>query len=247
MHDKYILQLADNALILSQRLSEWCGHGPVLEQDIAITNIALDLLGQARNLLAHAASLENNARTEDEMAFFRDTHQFNNVLLVEYPNTDWAFTITRQFFFDVFNYYNYQALLESADTQLAGIAEKSLKEVTYHLRYSSEWMVRLGDGTEVSHQKMQAAVDTLWPYTGEMMSPNTADDWAQEAGIGPDLALIKQAWETKVKAVLEEATLTLPSNTWMQKGGKNGIHSEHFGFLLAEMQHVQRTYPGQNW
>ena len=247
MHFDYVLQLADNTLILSQRLGEWCGHGPVLEQDIAITNIALDLLGQARNLLAHATTLEDQHRSEDALAYFRDAHQFRNALLVEYPNTDWGYTLTRQFFFDTFNYYNYQALLQSKDPQLAAIAEKSLKEVTYHLRYSSEWMLRLGDGTATSHQKMQAAVHALWPYTGELTTPNDADRWAAAAGIGPDLADIKLLWESKVKAVLEAATLSVPTNNWMQKGGKEGRHTEHLGFILAEMQHLQRTYPGQAW
>lgn len=247
-HFDYVLHLGDNALILAQRLGEWCGHGPVLEQDIAMTNIALDLLGQTRMLFAYAAELEGRGRSEDDLAFFRDVHQFRNVMLVEQPNQDWAFTIARQFFFDCYNFYNYEALLGSNDARIAAIAEKALKEVTYHLRFSSEWMLRLGDGTPLSHQKIQAAVDELWPFTGELTTPNATDREAAEAGIGPDLLKIKPLWEKKVALVLAEATLRQPaSSTWMQSGGKDGRHTEHLGFILAEMQHLQRTYPGQKW
>lgn len=247
MTSDYVLQLGDNALILSHRLSEWCGHGPVLEQDIALTNIALDLLGQARMLLSYAAELEGRGRSEDDIAYFRDAHQFHNVLLVEQPNQDWAYTIMRQFFFDVFQYHNYQALRSSRDERLAAIAEKSLKEVTYHLRYSSEWVLRLGDGTEISHQKMQAALNDLWPFSGELTTPSAADQAAYEVGIGPNLLDIKVLWQKKVEEVLAEATLTKPTNHWMQSGGKQGRHTEHLGFILAEMQHLQRMYPGNKW
>jgi ring-1,2-phenylacetyl-CoA epoxidase subunit PaaC len=244
---EYLLRLGDNTLVLSQRLSEWCGHGPVLEQDIALTNIALDLLGQTRMYLTYAAELEGQGRTEDDLAYFRDAHQFRNCLLVERPNGDFAQTIVRQFFFDVFNYYQLQSLRNSSDQRLADIAEKALKEVTYHLRFSSEWVIRLGDGTEISHQKMQAAVDTLWPFSGEMMTPDVLDTEMAEQGIAPNLLEIKTLWDKKVAEILEEATLTLPTNNWMQSGGKQGKHSEHLGFLLAEMQHIQRTYPGNTW
>ena len=246
-HFHYLLQLADNNLILSQRLGEWCGHGPVLEQDIAITNITLDLLGQARMLLAYAGELEGQERSEDDLAYFRDAHQFFNVLLVEQPNEDWAYTIVRQFFFDTFQYYNYTALLKSRDERLAAIAEKALKEVTYHLRYSSEWMVRLGDGTETSHGKMQAALDDLWMFTGELTSAGEADRLMAEAGIAPDLMDIKTSWDRKVTAILDEATLQKPESTWMQNGGKEGRHTEHLGYILSDMQHLQRTYPGNQW
>lgn len=244
---EYLIRLGDNALILSQRLGEWCGHGPVLEQDIAMTNIALDLLGQARMLLTYAGELEGKGRTEDALAYFRDAHEFRNVLLVEQPNQDWAYTIVRQFFFDTFQFYNYEALLQSRDQHLAGIAEKSLKEVTYHLRYSSEWVVRLGDGTETSHLKMQAAVDDLWMYSGEITTPDDTDRLVAESGLGPDLSKIKVQWAQKVAAILTEATLKRPENNWMQSGGKQGRHTEHLGFILAEMQHLQRTYPGNEW
>ena len=246
-HFDYLLQLGDNTLILSQRLGEWCGHGPVLEQDIAMTNIALDLLGQARMLLTYAGELEGRGRSEDDLAYFRDAHQYRNVLLVEQPNENWAYTIVRQFFFDVFNYHNYQALLKSRDERLASIAEKALKEATYHLRYSSEWVVRLGDGTETSHEKMQTAVDDLWMFTGELTTPGEADRLMAESGIAPDLTTIRPLWDAKVAAIFEEATLTKPGNDWMQSGGKTGRHSEHLGYILAEMQHLQRTYPGNEW
>lgn len=244
---EYLIRLGDNALILSQRLGEWCGHGPVLEQDIAMTNIALDLLGQARMLLTYAGQLEGKGQSEDDLAYFRDTHQFRNALLVEQPNQDWAYTIVRQFFFDTFSYFNYQALLKSRDEHLAGIAEKAIKEVTYHLRYSSEWMVRLGDGTETSREKMQIAVNDLWAFSGELTTPDETDRLAAESGVGADLLKIKPLWEAKVADILEEATLKQPENIWMQSGGKQGRHSEHLGFILAEMQHLQRTYPGNTW
>ncbi len=244
---EYLLRLGDNTLVLSQRIGEWCGHGPVLEQDIALTNIALDLLGQTRMYLTYAAEVEGKGRSEDDLAYFRDGHQFRNCLLVERPNGDFGQTIVRQFFFDVFNYYQLKGLRQSSDQRLADIAEKALKEVTYHLRFSSEWLIRLGDGTELSHQKMQSAVDTLWPFTGELTTPDALDREMAASGIAPDLMEIKSLWEQKVKEILEEATLVQPSNDWMQSGGKQGKHSEHLGFMLAEMQHLQRTYPGQVW
>lgn len=246
-HLDYILRLGDSALILAQRLGEWCGHGPVLEQDIALTNISLDLLGQARMLLTYAGELEGRGRLEDDLAYFRDAHEFRNVLLVEQPNTDWAYTMARQFFFDVYNFYNYQALLNSSDERLAAIAEKSLKEVTYHLRFSGEWIVRLGDGTGISRQKIQAAIDDLWMFTGELSSPNATDLAMAVAGIAPDPSQIKPLWDAKVKAVLQEATLQIPEVNWMQSGGKDGRHTEYLGYILAEMQHLQRTYPGLEW
>lgn len=244
---KYILRIADNTLILGQRLSEWCGHGPVLEQDIALTNIALDLIGHARSLYQYAAELEGEGRSEDELAFHRDAWDFYNLLLVEQPNTDFAHTIVRQFFFDAFNFYFHQELLQSQDTHLAAIAEKSIKEVTYHLRYSSEWMIRLGDGTEVSYQKMQAAVDKLWPFSGEALESDELDQKMFEAGIGVDLNKIKPLVAQKVKEILSEATLQQPDNAWMQRGGKTGQHTEHLGYVLAEMQYLQRAYPGLEW
>ena len=245
---KYVLHLGDNALILSQRLGEWCGHGPVLEQDIALTNIALDLLGQARLFLTYAGELLGDTpKTEDELAYFRNAGEFRNVLLVEQPNIDWAYTITRQFFFDTYNYFHCKGLLESKDQRLAEIAEKAIKEITYHLRYSSEWMVRLGDGTETSRQKMQTAVNDLWMFTGEQITPNTLDREIAEQGIGPDLDAVRPQWEATVAEVLAEAQLEKPTAEWMQSGGKEGRHTEQLGYILAEMQHLQRSYPGQEW
>lgn len=247
VHLNYILQIGDNALILGQRLGEWCGHGPVLEQDIAITNIALDLMGQARSLMQYAAELEGKGRDEDQMAFLRDAWGFRNVLLLEQPNNDWAYTITRQFFFDTFNYYFHKELTKSKDEHLAAIAEKSLKEITYHLRYSSEWMIRLGDGTELSHAKMQNAVDDLWMFTGELTEMNEVDKIMIAEGIGVDLNIIKPLYDQKIKEILEEATLQKPADTWMQSGGKVGRHTEHLGYILADMQFMQRAYPNMKW
>ena len=246
-HLEYILQIGDNALILGQRLGEWCGHGPVLEQDIAITNIALDLIGQARSLMQYAAELEGKGRDEDQMAFLRDAWDFRNVLLVEQPNEDWAYTITRQFFFDAFNFCFHKELINSKDTHLAAIAEKSLKEITYHLRYSSEWMIRLGDGTDVSHEKMQNAVNDLWMFTGELTEMNEVDKIMIAEGIGVDLNIIKPLYNQKINAILEEATLQKPADTWMQSGGKVGRHTEHLGYILADMQFMQRAYPNMKW
>ncbi len=246
-HLDYILRMGDNALILGQRLGEWCGHGPVLEQDIAITNIALDLIGQGRSLMQYAAELEGKGRDEDQMAFLRDAWDFRNVLLVEQPNEDWAYTITRQFFFDAFNFYFHQELTKSTDSHLAAIAEKSLKEITYHLRYSSEWMIRLGDGTDLSHEKMQSAVDDLWMYTGELTEMDEVDEMMVAEGIGVDLRVIKPWYDHKIHEVLAEASLQKPTGDWMQSGGKVGRHTEHLGYILADMQFMQRAYPNMKW
>ena len=243
----YLLHLGDNALILGQRLSEWCGHGPVLEQDIALTNIALDQVGQARTLLEYAGKVEGKGRSEDDLAYLRDVPEFRNVLLVEQPNEDWAYTITRQFFFDAFNFYLYEGLIDSQDAHLAAIARKAHKEITYHLRYSAEWMIRLGDGTELSHQKIQCAVDDLWSFTGELTLPDDVDTQMAAMGLAPDLTKIKALWDQKVIAILQEATLKKPEDTWMQQGGKKGIHTEHLGYILAEMQFLPRAYPGAAW
>ncbi|MEL7123425.1 MAG: 1,2-phenylacetyl-CoA epoxidase subunit PaaC [Bacteroidota bacterium] len=246
-HFDYTLQLADNALILGQRLSEWCGHGPVLEQDIALTNIALDLMGQARSLFEYAAKFEDKGRTEDSLAFLRIEREYKNVLLVEQANEDFAYTIVRQFLFDAFHFYQVEALLKSKDETLAAIAAKSIKEITYHLRFSSEWMIRLGDGTEISHHKIQEALDDLWMYTGEFFIPSTADLEMLEEGIAPDLETLKVKYYSKIDEILKRATLSKPEAEWMQEGGKKGMHSENMGFILAEMQYMQRAYPGLEW
>ena len=244
---EYLLRMGDNALILGQRLAEWCGHGPILEQDIAITNISLDQIGQARTILAYAAQVQGEGKDEDNLAYHRDCDEFRNVILVELPNGDWGKTIVRQFLFDTFNFYFHQELTKSNDAHLAAIAEKSLKEITYHLRYSSEWMIRLGDGTELSHQKMQSALDDLWMYSGELMEMNEVDELLIREGIGVDLEIIRGRWEEKVDAILNQATLNKPENTWMQSGGKSGKHSEHLGHILSELQFLQRAYPDAKW
>lgn len=243
----YSLHLADNALILGHRNSEWCGHGPVLEQDIAITNISLDLIGQARNFYQYAAELKADGSTEDSLAYLRDNREFKNCLLVEQPNGDWAKTILRQFLFSAFQSFLYQELQNTQDAQLAAIAEKSLKEVNYHLRWSSEWVIRLGDGTEESHKRMVQAIDELWMYTGELFKTSSYELGAANDGLGIDPSSLKIKWEEKVKDVFDEATLSYPANVFMQMGGKEGRHSEHLGYILAELQFMQRAYPNSQW
>lgn len=243
----YLLRLGDNALILGQRLGEWCGHGPVLEQDIALSNTALDHLGQARYLLTLAGQREGKGRTEDDIAFLRDAWDFRNVLLVEQPNGDFAQTIARSFFYDAYNVPNFEELRSSTDEDLAAIADKSLKEARYHLKHSSEWVLRLGDGTEESHRRMQDAVDWLWPYTGELVMPNETDRILVNEGIAPDLAIIEAQWKASVTPILEEAGLTIPEKVYMQRGGKEGTHSEHLGHILSELQFMQRAYPNSKW
>ena len=243
----YTLHLADNALIIGHRNSEWCGHGPILEQDIAITNIALDMIGQARNFYQYAAQLTGSGASEDSLAYLRDAIDFKNNLLVELPNGDWAQTILRQFLFSTYQYFLYQQLQNCPDQQLAAIAEKSLKEVTYHLRWSSEWVIRLGDGTEESKGRMLHAIDEIWSYTGELFLAASYELLAVSEGYSVDVSIIKMEWNKKVKAVFEEATLTIPENKWMQSGGKEGRHTENLGYILAEMQFLQRAYPNSNW
>lgn len=244
----YVLQLADTSIILAQRLGEWCGHGPVLEQDIAMSNIGLDLIGQARSLYQYAAEVQGAGKTEDDLAFLRNEREFYNLLLVEQPNGNFADTIARQFFFDAYHYYLLERLQQSSDETLAGIAAKSLKEVAYHLKWSSEWIIRLGDGTDESKSKMQAAVDNIWTYTGELTIPTSVEKQLASEGIIPDITSLKDAWQEKVSSILAEATLTMPAQgSWMQTGGKLGTHTEHLGFMLAEMQYLQRTYPGLKW
>src|ERR1043165_2130107 len=233
----YTLHLADDSLILGQRNSEWCGHGPVLEQDIAITNISLDLIGQARNFYQYAASLIGNGATEDTLAYLRKEREFKNCLLVEQPNGDWAQTLLRQFFFSQYQYLLFQQLQNSKDEQLAAIAEKSLKEVTYHLRWSSEWVIRLGDGTDESHKRMMQAIDELWRYTGELFIAVSWELRVASEGIGVDVSKLKNEWLNKVKEVFSEATLTLSEKVFMQTGGKEGKHTEHLGYILTELQY----------
>ena len=254
--EAFTLHLADTALILAQRNSEWCAHGPILEQDIAITNISLDLLGQSRNFYQYAALLINgsinqqstnqtNAQaSEDSLAYLRTEREFKNLLITELPNGDWAQTILRQFFFSVYQYHLYEQLQKSNDTQLVAIAAKSIKETTYHVKWTSEWVIRLGDGTAESHQRMLNAIENIWPYTGEFFMPAA---YESAADINLDMDVLKNQWTQKVKGIFDEATLAIPEAVFMQAGGKTGNHTEHLGFILAEMQHLQRTYPGAEW
>ncbi|HTA84206.1 MAG TPA: 1,2-phenylacetyl-CoA epoxidase subunit PaaC [Bacteroidia bacterium] len=243
----YLLWLGDNSLVLGHRLSEWCGHGPVLEEDIAMTNIALDLIGQARLYLSLAGDIEGKGRSEDELAYLRDVMFFKNTLLVEQVNGDFASTMMRQFLFTVFNYHLQNAMLTSTNEQLRSIAEKAIKETTYHLRHCSDWVIRLGDGTEESHKRLQDAVDTLWMFTGDLFETLDSDKELIAAKIVPDLKGIRDKWIATVKEVLSEATITIPEESYMMKGGRKGIHTEHLGFLLAELQFMQRAYPGAKW
>ncbi|SDG25213.1 MULTISPECIES: 1,2-phenylacetyl-CoA epoxidase subunit PaaC [unclassified Duganella] len=244
----YLLRLGDNALILSQQLSQWCGKGPALEEDMALTNVALDLLGQTRLWYEYASELEGAGRDEDALAYLRDAHDFKNCLLLEQPNGNYADTLVRQFYFDTWHYFLIDGLTRSSDARIAAIAEKSLKEVTYHLRRSGDLIVRLGDGTELSHARTQAAVDALWMYSGEVFAYDAVDEAMVAAGVAPDAAELRAQWLAHVAEILAEATLTVPpADAWMQKGGKQGRHSEHLGYILAEMQFLQRAYPGAVW
>jgi ring-1,2-phenylacetyl-CoA epoxidase subunit PaaC len=243
----YALRRADDALILGHRLSEWCGHAPMLEEDMALANMGLDLLGQARELYSYAAKVEGNGNDEDKFAYLRDVRQYRNLLLLEQPNGDFACTMARQFFYAAFADLYWRAMMNSRDATLAAIAAKSEKESAYHVRHCSEWMVRLGDGTHESHRRAQTAVDDLWAYTGEMFEVDDSERGLIDAGIAIDPATLRQGWLETVLKVLREATLTLPKSDWMQQGGRGGRHSEHLGHLLAELQSMQRTFPGATW
>lgn len=244
----FILHLADNSLILAQRLCEWCGHGPVLEQDIALSNIALDLLGEATNYYAYAAKLIGNGQTEDSLAMLRTEREYKNLLLVELPNGHFGDTIARQFFYDAFHCLLLEQLLSVTDSALRGIAEKSLKEARYHLRWSSEWMIRLGDGTEESHQRMQKSVDNILPYLGEFFLLAPYQEALISEGLLPDPRNFEVTWREKVDQILQEATLSAEiAGAPVQKGGKDGIHTEYLGYILSDLQYMQRTYPGLEW
>jgi ring-1,2-phenylacetyl-CoA epoxidase subunit PaaC len=244
---EFLLRLGDNALVLAQRLSEWVGKGPVLEEDIALANVGLDLLGQARMWLTLAGEVEGRGRDEDALAFRRDAHEFRNTLLVEQPNGNYADTMARQFLFDRWHLLVLERLVTSSDERVAAIAGKAVKEVTYHVERSGDWVIRLGDGTDLSHRRMQAAIEGLWMYAGELFLPDAIDDTMAEAGVGPDLAALALPWRDAVGEVLDEATLVAPPDDWAQRGGRQGRHSEHLGHLLAEMQFLQRAYPDARW
>jgi ring-1,2-phenylacetyl-CoA epoxidase subunit PaaC len=243
----YILRLADTSLVLGQRLGEWVGHAPALEEDLALANIALDLVGQARLLLSYAGEIEGRGRDEDALAFLRDAPEFCNVSLAEQPNGDFGHTIVRQFLLDAWQLELYEALSGSTDARLAEIAAKAVKETRYHVRFSAGWLVRLGDGTAESHARVAAALDALWRFTDELLTPDALDEEMAVAGIAPSLAVLRARWEERVGAVLEEATLKRPAAASYLWHGKRGVHTEHLGHMLAEMQHLPRTFPGVTW
>lgn len=243
----YTLKLADNALVLAQRLSEWTGHGPFLEEDLALTNVTLDIFGQAKGLMEYAAKLESKGRTEDDLAYFRNERQFTNCLICEQPNGDYAKTILRQAFIDSFDFLLYSQLAKSKDETLAGIAAKSLKEITYHKRHSHSWVNRFGNGTQESKTRLQNAMNELWRYTGELFETTEDDVKLAKEGIAVDFSTLEQAWEKEINELLQKANVTTPENTYMQTGGRKGVHTEHLGYLLSEMQALPRMLPDAKW
>ncbi len=245
---QYAAQIGDNGLIIGHRMSEWCFRAPTIEMEMALMNSALDLIGQARELYSYAATAQGEGKTEDDFAYLRDEQDFRNALLTEVPNGDWGDTIVRLFLMSVYNKLFFSALADSKDAELAAIGAKSLKEVTYHLRFSSEWMIRLGDGTSESHNRVQKSVDNLWVYTGELFTMTDAENLLLKDGISVDVAALKADWNQNIAQVFEQATLTVPADGWAQLGGKaDGVHTEHFGYIIADMQYMQRRYPGCEW
>ena len=244
---QYTLRLADNALVLGHRLSEWVGHAPVIEEDLAFGNMGLDLIGQARSLYTYAGEVEGEGRDEDALAYLRDANAYRNILLVEQPNGDFAATMVRQLLYAAFAYPYFEALTRSKDATLAAIAAKAAKEMAYHLRHSAEWVIRLGDGTDESRARAQGALEELWPYTAEMFEVDQVERALIEAGIAVDPASLRATWDKTIDDVLSEAMLTRPQDGYMQSGGRSGRHSEHLGFILAELQFLQRAYPGATW
>lgn len=243
----YALRRADDALILGHRLSEWCGHAPMLEEDMALANMALDLIGQSRELYSYAGKIEGAGNDEDRLAYLRDVRQYRNVLLVEQPNGDFAHTIVRQFLYSAFADLYWREMMTSSDATLAAIAAKSEKESAYHLRHSSEWVVRLGDGTAESHRRAQDALEDLWAFTGELFHVDDAERSLITEGVVVDPERLRSAWSATINSVVQTATLTVPARDWMQKGGRSGNHSEHLGHLLSELQSLQRSFPGATW
>jgi len=244
---EFLARMGDNTLVLGHRVSEWCGHGPALEEDIALANTALDLIGQTQLWLGLAGEVEGKGLGADDLAFLRDAYDFRNLLLVERPNGDIGNTLMRQFLFDAWHFLMLRALKGSADSRIADIAEKASKEVAYHLDRSRDLVIRLGDGTDESHRRMQDALDQLWTYTGEMFAGDATDAALSATGIAPEPSSLKREWEEIVAETLAEATLRKPADGYMQKGGKRGVHTEHLGYILSEMQFLQRAYPGANW
>ena len=244
---EYLVRLGDNCVILGQRLGEWCGKSPVLEEELALMNVGLDLVGQARLLLDYAGKVEGAGRDEDKLASFRDTREWRNLLIVEQPNGNFAKTMARQMFFDCFQYLQFEALTLSSDKTLSEIATKSLKEITYHRRHSSNWVIRLGDGTDESHAKMQTAIDELWGFIPEMFDMDEIEDAMVAIGVGVDVSRLREQWDETINSILSDATLKRPEDTWSVRGSREGKHSEHLGFLLAEMQFLPRAYPDAKW
>lgn len=243
----YSLRLGDTSLILAQRLSEWTGHGPFLEEDLALTNIALDIFGRAKSMLEYAAQTEGKGRSEDDLAFFRTDREYFNALITEQPNGDYAKTIVRQALIDCFDLLFYTELSKSKDAVLAGIAAKSVKEITYHKRHSFSWVMRFGNGTEESATRLQKGFDEIWPFTGELFEMSETDDVLIKEGIAVDLAALKAIWEKEIFELLEKANVTLPETVFMQKGSRKGLHSEHLSYILAEMQSIPRMHPNAKW
>lgn len=244
---RYTFRLGDNALVLAQRLSELVASGPELEEELATANFALDYLGQARMFYAQACELEGAGRSEDEIAYLRGEREFENLLLLELPNGHFGDTIVRQVLFDSFYLLQLEALTNCSDAGLAGIAARAHKEIRYHLRHVSQWLLRLGDGTAESHARVAESLQRIWPYSGEMFDGDAMDDVVRDAFGGPDLAAIAHRWQADIEKILHEATLDMPGEQWMQRGGRQGRHTEHFGYLLAEMQHLHRSFPGASW
>ena len=243
----YCKALGDDSLILGHRLSEWCRNGPFLEEDLALSNVALDFIGRARMFYSHAARLEDKGRSEDDIAYLRDCRQYRNLLINELPNGDFAFTMARQFLIDVYDMCFFTELAQSKETMLAAIAAKSIKESSYHLRRSEDWIKRLGDGTEESHERTQNAFNQLWAYLPEMFEMPDDEQQLLAAGIAVDRSALKKNWQSTVQTIMKEATLDIPTDDRAIGGGRDGLHTEHLGFLLAEMQYLQRSYPGQQW
>jgi ring-1,2-phenylacetyl-CoA epoxidase subunit PaaC len=245
---EYLVRLADDRLILGHRLSEWCGHGPILEEDIALANIALDYIGHAANLYEYAVEVEGEGRHRDDLVYFRNDVEYKNLKITELPKGDFGFTVARQFLFSSYSYYLYQLLADVEDEQFRGMVEKHFKEIKYHLRHSREWVLRLGDGTEESHRRIQNAFNEIWTYIGELFHQDEVDELLQNKNLAADTASFKSDWKDLVSDTLKEATLEVPDfNQFMVEGSRKGLHTEHLGHLLAEMQHLRRSYPDGDW
>jgi ring-1,2-phenylacetyl-CoA epoxidase subunit PaaC len=245
---KYCVRIADTSLVLAQRMCEWCGHGPILEEDIAMSNMGLDLIGQARGFYSYAAKIEGKGRTEDDIAYFRNEREFTNRCIAEQPNTDFAYTMMRSFLHGCLSYLQFRALIKSKDETLAGLSEKALKEMTYHVRHASEWIIRLGDGTEESHAKIKSALENLWEFTDELFEMDEVDQTLIKSGVAKDLSLLRAEWDQMVNEVLAKAKLDRPAaGGYQAKGGIRGVHTEHLGHLLSEMQFLPRAYPDAVW